>query len=392
MSQHRQGIKIKPQYRVRKLKLGHNEQLDRLALAAGELYSRTLTAYWRIVRKKGIWLKPSSLMRWHNSKALHAHSADAVVQAFHANLQSWFARRKEDLRAKPPKRRKRYFKVQWKQSAMRLRDGQLVLANGRGNEPLVIPWQWDLPKLVEVGWDGEQYELRATYRVQATQSSVGDGIAGVDLGEIHLAVAHDGEVCYLTNGRLHRSKRRYQNKLKAKLQSMQDSKKKGSRRWKGLQQSKTRQLQKLRNQIRDIEHKQTTRMLSTLHRRGVQTVVMGDVRDLRQHVDYGKVANQKIHQMPAGSIRHKLTYKAEHLGIRAVLQDESYTSQTCPMCGKKHKPTDRQYICRHCGFSYHRDGVGAWNIRQKYLGPGPVVGVMASPTGMRYTPHMRCSS
>lgn len=36
--------------------------------------------------------------------------------------------------------------------------------------------------------------------------------------------------------------------------------------------------------------------------------------------------------------------------------------------------------------------VGAWNIRQKYLGSGPVVGAMASPSGVRYRPHMRCSS
>jgi putative transposase len=36
--------------------------------------------------------------------------------------------------------------------------------------------------------------------------------------------------------------------------------------------------------------------------------------------------------------------------------------------------------------------VGAWNIRKEYLGGSPVVGAMASPSGVRYHAHMRCST
>jgi len=49
------------------------------------------------------------------------------------------------------------------------------------------------------------------------------------------------------------------------------------------------------------------------------------------------------------------------------------------------------------GFVRHRDVVGAVNIRKKYLGQNEptgsslqVAGEMASPTGVRYRPHMRC--
>ncbi|CCQ94407.1 hypothetical protein CULT_1880004 [[Clostridium] ultunense Esp] len=49
------------------------------------------------------------------------------------------------------------------------------------------------------------------------------------------------------------------------------------------------------------------------------------------------------------------------------------------------------YKCK-CGFLYHRDAVEAINIRQKYLGDVPIVGAMAPPIGVRYQPHMRCSS
>jgi putative transposase len=221
----------------------------------------------------------------------------------------------------------------------------------------------------------------------------------VDLGEVHLAVAHDGENTYIANGRLLRSKRRYQNKLKARLSRLIDRKKRGSRRHRQLLRSKRKQLARLNRQIQDILHKQTTRLVSTLCARGVQTVVIGDIRNIRVSAArvsgtesfYGKKANQKIHQMVHGQARHYITYKAERLGMRVVLQDERYSSQTCPACNKRNKPQGRGHRCGY-GFRFHRDGVGAINLRRTYLGLGPVVGVMASPIGLRFQPHALCSS
>jgi putative transposase len=365
-------------------------QLDALARAAGELYTRTLVSFWRTVRKKNVWLKPSAMMRWHTSPQLHAHSADAVVQSFYGALKSWRKRRKTDPHAKPPHRRRRYYRVQWKSSAIRVRDGRLVLSNGRGHAPLVVPWSWGTPALVELGWTGVAYELRCTYKVEeAAPAPAGDDIAGVDLGEVHLAVAHDGRQTTIVNGRALRAKRQYQNKIKAAQAAKQSRMRKGSRRWRKLQRSKRKQLQKLNHQIRDILHKQTTALVSILHASGVQTVVIGDVRDLRKRVDYGPAANQRIHQMVTGQVRWMVTYKAERLGMRVVLQDEAYTSQECPRCNQRHKPRGRIYQCPACGFRFHRDGVGAINIRRKYRGDGPVVGAMASPTGVRWQPHRR---
>lgn len=259
-----------------------------------------------------------------------------------------------------------------------------------------MPWRWETPTLVELGWTGTGYELRAVYvRDQSATDAQPQGqasgkVAGVDLGEVHLAVVHDGERTTLYNGRALRAKRQYQNKLKAKLSAKQARMKKGSRRWRKLQRSEAKQLRKLDHQIADILHKETTHLVSTLHARGVQTVVIGDVRDLREGVDYGSKANQRIHQMVTGRVRWLITYKAERLGMEVVLQDEAYTSQECPCCGQRHRPKGRVYRCSSCGFLFHRDGVGAINIRRKYLGlgPSPVVGAMASPTGVRWRPHL----
>jgi putative transposase len=217
-------------------------------------------------------------------------------------------------------------------------------------------------------------------------------VAGIDLGEIHPAVAHDGRQATILNGRHLRCVRRYQNKLKGRLAALRDRKRRGSRRWKRLVRSAQRQLRCLDHQIKDIAHKQTITLVSTLRERGVQTVAIGDIRDIRHHRDYGHTANEKRHQMPSGLIRHMLTYKAQRHGMRVVLQDEHYTSRTCPSCQRRHKPRGRRFRCPWCGFVAHRNVVGAWNIRKEYLGGSPVVGAMASPSGVRYHAHMRCST
>jgi putative transposase len=373
-------------YRVRRIKIGKSEQLDALALECGRLYSQTVVCFWRTVRHKGLWLKPSSMMRWLNSDRLHAHTADACVQAFYASLKSWRARRKTDPDAKPPRRLRKFFRVEYKNSAIRHREGKLILSNGRGNQPLILDWPFETPRTIVIRWQGEQYEAIAAYQAAQAASPTGSKTAGVDLGEVHMAVAHDGENCTILNGRKLRSVRQYQNKLKAKLSSLIDTKKHGSNRRKKLIKSKRKQLRKLDNQIRDIQHKQTSALVSTLHREGVQRVVIGDVRDIRKGLDYGKKANQKIHQMISGKTRFLLTYKCERRGMSVVLQEESYTTQTCPACGNRKKPTGREYVCV-CGFRYHRDGVGSFNIRSKYLNCGSVVGLMARPIGIRYQPH-----
>jgi putative transposase len=381
-------------YHVRRVTLGKTQQLDELAHACGEVYTKTLVSFWRTVRHKGVWLRASHMMRWHTSDQLHAHTADACVQAFFASLKSWRTRRKTDPTARPPRRRKWYFRIDYKHSAMSLKDGTLRLSNGKGNEPLVLKWKWGLPQTIVIHWTGTEYEAIATYKQETPPvQPIGNKVAGIDLGEVHMAVSHDGEQTHILNGRLLRSKRQYRNKLIAELDGKIDRKKKASRQRKKLVASKKRQLRKLKHQIQDIEHKSTTRLISTLYRDGVQTLAIGDVRDIRQKNDIGSKNNQKIHQWSFGTVRHLLSYKAEQYGMHVVLQEEAHTSKTCPVCTRKRKsqPRGRLFCCVNpqCRWSWHRDGVGACNIRRKYLALGPVVGAMAPPTGMRFRPHTR---
>lgn len=390
-------------YLTRKLKLGCTNQLDHLARRAGDLWSTVAKWHWRFVDRQGHWLSKdrAQTMYCKGFDGLHSQSAQAVADSFYDALSAWREKRQngdyEGLR--PPYKQKEYFKIQWKSSAIKLRDdGVLRLSNGRSADPVLIDWPSDQePKRVEIGWDGDQYELRCQYKVEEQEAPKGEKTAGIDVGEIHLAAVETGDESWTVNGRELRSLRRQQNRTKARLDSKIDRKEYGSRKWKRLVRAKNRQLTKIRNQIRDLLHKQSTRLVKTLHERRVGTVVVGDLAGIRNGLDYGSKANQRLHQWAYDEFVRMIEYKARLHGMTVERVGEAYTTQTCPQCGNRHKPSGRTYSCG-CGFVGHRDVVGAANIRQKYLGQTEsqdlslqVAGDMASPTGVRYRPHMRCN-
>ncbi|MYG06192.1 IS200/IS605 family element transposase accessory protein TnpB, partial [Candidatus Poribacteria bacterium] len=194
------------------------------------------------------------------------------------------------------------------------------------------------------------------------------------------------------NGRYIRSLYRLRNKVIASFDKKIDRCKRHSKRWWYLVRHKWKRIRQIDNQIRDGLHKHTTKFLQMCKDRDIATIVIGDLTGIRENIDYGKKANQKLHQWAFGKITQLISYKAKSLGIKVEVIDESYTSQTCPKCGNRKKPTKREYKCK-CGFIYHRDGVGAINIRQKYLGHlgAPVAATMASPVGIRLECR-RCSA
>ena len=306
-------------------------------------------------------------------------------------------------RAKPPYRDKYFQTTTWKKSAISFENDlfgkELILSNGRRSKALRVslPKNFDIKyaksniAMIELVYDKGQYSLHFVYNVDKPVKSKSDGVVGVDIGEIHPIVSHDGVITNIFNGRYIRSLYRLRNKVIASFGKKIDRCKRYSQRWWHLVKRKWRLIKTIDNQIMDGLHKHTTKFVKLCEERDIGTIVLGDLTGIRNNIDYGKRANQKLHQWAFGKITQLITYKAKVLGIKVEVIDESYTSQTCPSCGDKHKPSNREYKCK-CGFTYHRDGVGAVNIRQKYLGclGDPVVATMASPIGIRL--EVRCCS
>jgi putative transposase len=215
----------------------------------------------------------------------------------------------------------------------------------------------------------------------------------VDLGILKPITCFDGKEVISYHGGTLNSLIQYRNKKIAIYQQLMSRCKKGSRRYKKLQKGKKKMLTKTKNKIKDILHKITSNFIGLCVKKGIDTIVIGDIRHIREHVEGNDNTKQKIHQWLFGEMIKMITYKAEMFGIKVELISEAYTSQTCPICGSRNHVSDRNYKCKHCGFEYHRDGVGAINIYKRYLGIEDISQVVAGLTpvrGVRFNPHL-CS-
>ena len=340
---------------------------------------------------------------WMNTQlkgkhALHSQSVQYVSHRYFAAWRSYSALKQNgNSDAKPPRKRKTYFTHRWLRSAIRVEDGllgkRLRLSMGAGRPPIEIP----LPKAFDVSESEHiaaidlvyEYGRQCLHIVYRTDDDIpdapGDEVLGVDLGEIHPMVTHDGEETLIFNGRYIRSLYRLRNKVNAQFQSLIMRCKRYSKRYRKLVQRKWKTLHRLDRQIADALHKHTATLRDICGRRGIGTMAIGDVTNIRQNMDYGATSNQKLHQWPFAKLVQQVTYKCAAVGIKVVSCNEAYTSQTCPSCNARRKPTNRNYRCKSCGFTYHRDGVGAINIRRKYLGhfDVPVAAAMIPPRGIR---------
>ncbi|MDR0490007.1 MAG: hypothetical protein LBH28_02005, partial [Oscillospiraceae bacterium] len=168
-------------YVTRQLKIGKTKQLDRLAREAGEVYSQTVVAFWRIVRHKNHWLSSNAMQKIIHNGNLHSQTVQGIIQAFYEALRSWEALRKNGMNAKPPRRLNRYYSIPFKSSAIALKDGTLKLSIGKGIEPLCIPWRFARPKVCEISYNGAGYVLNAVYTVANASITTEHGCAGIDL-------------------------------------------------------------------------------------------------------------------------------------------------------------------------------------------------------------------
>ena len=376
------------------------EQLDEINRLGGRIYSKTLSLAFKTHKQKGFWLSDGGLKAYLKFKRYpcQAHSVQAIIDDYCGARRSYFANAKTNPNAKPPHKSKKFHTFTWRATGISYKRGKLRLSMGKDNEPLWVKidkkFHKKVPAEVSLVYNRttKQYEFHATYIMQPKKTKAKSGAAvAVDMGEIHPITTFDGFNSEIYNGRELRSKVRYREKSKTNINRKLSRCKRYSRRWKKLKRAKDKTLAALSNQLRDMRHKITSRFVSTCRERKIETIVIGDIKHIRQSIQYGKKRNEKLHQWAFSKIRDMITYKAKAVGINIDTQDEAYTSQTCPSCRNRKKPSRRTYHCSKCKWQGHRDVVGASNILTAYQGWlfNPVVGVVVSPTGVRFNPHLR---
>lgn len=322
------------------------------------------------------WISQSNIQKQTKGRFhLHSQSIQAVCHKYLFARDSAYQAVKKGIKtARYPYKNKIHYNTKWAKDGFKVyENGKIELSMGNHQEkrekPIVVHAS-HLPeghiKEIELCYDNGLY-LAVSYE---------DGIeskpyhnhhsAGVDPGEIHtLAAFREDGTSLIITGRKVRAIHRLRNKKLAEIQRLQSKCKKGSRQWKKYQKVKRYILSKSEKQLRDVLHKTTRNFVDWCIEQSVSDVHMGNVEGVQRNTRKKKSVNrkqaQKLSNWSFGKVKQYLTYKLEQNGIRLHLVDESYTSQTCPVCKKRKKVSSRNYSCE-CGYEEHRDIHGARNI------------------------------
>jgi transposase len=79
-----------------------------------------------------------------------------------------------------------------------------------------------------------------------------------------------------------------------------------------------------------------------------------------------------LHSWAFFQLRAFIAYKAALAGVRVVLVNPAYTSQTCSRCGHREQANRRsqaRFLCVQCGYACHADLNAAENIRRAAVIP-----------------------
>jgi putative transposase len=302
--------------------------------------------------------------------ALQSQSVQMVVAAFLATIETTSQLRQThpQMQMKYPWHTKRFYPVKWPAQAVSYEQGRVVLPMGRGHPSLVL--RVDLPEnsgACSLVWN-HGFELHVCVEIAQAEKAPGEAQATVDLGEIHLAaVTTNTGAAMIVTGRGIRSLKHLRSKQLGQLTRKQSRCKKYSRRWKKLQRAKNKQGRRAERRIRDLRHKATRQIIDFCIQQEVGSLFIGNPHGVRQK-NNGRHHNQRMALWEYGKDIQYLTHKSKAAHIMSFSGSERGTSSRCPVCGHKHKPKGRKWVCRACQFAGHRDLVGSVNMHQDAYG------------------------
>lgn len=362
---------------------------------AARLWNRLVKVHKYCRKRHWAWPTQGQLERHFKGRfALHSQTIQAIIGKFAANIDSARTKRKEgDQKARYPWRDKKQFQVVvWKGQSIKRDGNRIKLPNGQGRKALAfkLPASFPAGKIVQAELGFRELRLTVSRAAEAI-ASAGDNVVAADLGVIHLAAMTDGDDAMVIVGRGLRALTQYRNKQLAIYTKLLSRCQKRSRRWKKLRRSKARMLARHDRQQHNLLHHAANGMINYCVDRGAGTLVIGDCIDMARGSRKRKKGSRRSNQMnsgnPLGKLAQYLSYKGPKKGVQLKRQEESYTTQTCPKCGHRHKPSGRMYVCKNpdCDFVGIRDLVGSANIKNKHENGGTIViGKVLPPARAKY--------
>ena len=186
----------------------------------------------------------------------------------------------------------------------------------------------------------DSYVIEVIYEEPESTVSHSNFVASIDLGLDNLVALTSNQPGFtplLINGRPLKSINQFYNKRKARLQSQL----KGSRQTSPRLQRLTR----CRNQkVDNYLHHASRMIVDLLTAKQIGTLVIGKNAQWKTEIELGKQTNQNFVNIPHSRLIEMLEYKARWVGIKVIVQEESYTSRAnfvgldpIPVYGKTEK-------------------------------------------------------
>jgi IS605 OrfB family transposase len=222
------------------------------------------------------------------------------------------------------------------------------------------------------------YVMEVIYEQSIQQLVSGEAVASVDVGLNNLAAVasnQKGFKPFLINGRPVKAINNYYNQKKAELQSLLKGKNKTSNRIQRLSTKRGFRLD-------DYLHKSSRFVIDQLVKSNIATLVIGKNDNWKQEINIGRVNNQNFTCVPHARFIEMLTYKAELVGIKVVITEESYTSvasfldgDVIPVYGSSGAKTatfsgrrvKRGLYKSKIGIKFNADINGSYNILRKVV-------------------------
>lgn len=333
----------------------------------------------------------------YHTQFLHSHTYQWCLKILEQNWKSYFTSIKDYKKnpnkylgkPKPPKfknNKNKKNEVIFTKAGIRYKDGILKLSLSKimrdkfqvqslnfDMKNVKIPVNLSKIQQIRIQWDksSKMWYLLIIWDKEVESKVTGNNVMAIDLGLDNLAtcVFKDNEQCIIFSGKHLKSKNAYYNKKIARLTSIAMKQYNDSKNFKRTK--KIIKLQKKRNDyIKDKLHKISKKIVELALTMNCNTIVIGDIRGIKQE-NFAK----SFVQIPQQELVNKIKYKAELVGLKVVMINESYTSGCSAIDLEeinkanynKSRRITRGLFTTNNGMLINADVNGALNILRKYI-------------------------
>lgn len=318
------------------------------------------------------------LFRYTNNLTINSKSSQNTSINLINNIKSYLTLKKKDKTAKFPYKFKSHkyftsFMLDYNNGCggFKLNNGLLELnLNNRKNKLIIGLPEYtkcinnDNVKTITFKKQDNDYYLIFVYKEDSIKPKLNkDNFLSIDLGYSRLVTG----CCKEENIIINNYKQNKLNKYISELQSKRDSYKKGSRKYKKINNRLKIKKRKLLNKQVDFLHKSSKKIVDYCIDNNIGKLIVGDLRVKKViNKDNYKINGLSKSTSGLGRFKEFLEYKSKNLNIEFVLVNEAYTSKINCLTGNldfDSELSNREFIYQ--GIKIDRDVNSCVNILTK---------------------------